>query len=118
MRHQSILNRPRSLAVNVGCGIFAGLFAGLLVAMINEFAFDPSKVRRVVQFQSVLMGLVAYTLTAIALYYVWPSFLRRLIPTWLAMSFLGSLIFVLLKLGSGTVAAWRDPGTMETFRDF
>lgn len=60
------------------------------------------------------LAITAYSVVALLLGWLWTKRLRRIIPSWIIIAFLGSILFVLVRLLPSVIKGWNDPYNMES----
>lgn len=92
----------------------AALAAGLSAAALTlafKLLYQPVPIGT--YFRFILLGLVSYLLVALLLHKFWKGLLGRVIPKWLLIAILGSVVFVVLRLTPGVIGGWYDPLRLE-----
>lgn len=106
---------------DLGSDLFTGFAAGIVAALFTSAVrvwFHGYILPRSVIWYLVL-GITTYTLVALLLNMFWKAWSRRIIPSWLMIGFIGSLVFVLARLTPGVIGGWYDPLRLEpTFAEY
>jgi hypothetical protein len=104
-----------TLRIELATALSAGAAAALVTLftrMLNHEVAITSYIRYF------LLGFAAYALAASILYQFWTGRLGRMIPRWLIMAVLGSLIFVVVQLTPGVVGGWFNPWESQSLPEY
>ena len=95
----------------LAAAVVAALSAALLTSLVN--LSNQHRVNPLTYLRLTLLATAAYLVAASLLHFFWPTSFRRVIPNWILISPLGSLIFVIVQLTPGVIRGGLDPLRLE-----
>lgn len=104
--------RGDTLLLDLLTALAAGLAAALLTSLINFQ--NQQRVNILAYFRFILLAVAAYSAIALLLRRVWTGLLKRIVPNWVLIAVLGSMLFVCVRLTPGIIKGWSDPLRMES----
>jgi hypothetical protein len=96
-----------SLTAELAAAFAAGLAAAFLTILVK--LLDRQVVALATYGMYTLTAVASYSATALLLHQLWTGLPARIAPRWVLTAFLGSTLFILIRLTPGMVGGWYDP---------
>ena len=107
-----IMERRRALLLAELAAAFAAGIVAALQTLLSKHLYH-GHIPMPFYLNNILFALLSYLAVALLLHRFWTG-PKRVVPNWILIGFLGSVLFVLIRLAPGVIGGWYDPLRSES----